>query len=285
VTSYLYDWTLSANFVNSNWQETGYYPVPPGDPPQPYGYGSTNYVINQDFLKTASPRAWWVSGGEKNARLLLSVPSGNGRLGSMAVRGQFSVFQPSVSLSTYTNVTPSFFYGYNYVLLGYIKLGGTGDPRVGRHEMAFDVLFDVGKFSGVGGIIQLLTADYSSRQPNFSDWRLDGDTIFYGGQPQVLSSNSPNQPPIFFDDSPQNGVPHTIRCKASFKDYIMFRPDAGYPSANIFVPLGIITWSCHGEAVSADNVTVDSVTGPDSPSSPGEFPTWLYNFPGGSGSE
>jgi hypothetical protein len=83
-------------------------------------------------------------------------------------------------------------------------------------------------------------------------------------------------------DNPQNGHfrPPTIRCKAGFKDYCMFKPECG-----IYVNLGIATWNCDGESPSSGVLTTNLIAGPFGPDNSDEFPVWSDFLPEGKGSK
>jgi hypothetical protein len=266
VANTLAHWHLPDKFVNEQFQ---------------YSPTCTSYRRNDDLLTNQTTSCWYVNGNGGTAGVWLNLQFSNGQTVSMAAMGNFTIFKPAISLSQAANVNPSFYVGQKlYSFLPYVKLGGDDDPRNdGPHDMEYDIFYNAGTYSGTGGIVQLLTMNYSGPTgPVFSDWRLDGSTVMY-----TTNSIAPSQPinAAFFYDSPGNGhlyVPWgTIRCKANFEDYCMFKPSGG-----IYVPLGIVTWSCHGESPDAGILGVNSVVGPDGPDGSDDFPVWLLNFPGGS---
>jgi hypothetical protein len=274
-----WDWVTSAKFVNHRWQHSLF---------DEFGneefYGSWNYDIDQNLLRTAAPWAWWVSGGEKNATLNRTVYFDNGQSVKLRERGRFSIFRPTV-VKVPADTVPSFFPGYIGAVPG-LKLGGDGDPREGHHEMLYDVDFQTGGYTGTGGVLQLLTANYSARPSlTFSDWRLDGNSELYVSGPIDPTHYPAPQTSVTFDDEPSNHQPFifsTIWVQASFRDYCVFKPDAG-PGENIFVTLGLVTWSCDGEVSQIHigepgfpgiKLTKDIVVGPDGPIETDEFPHW-----------
>jgi hypothetical protein len=58
-------------------------------------YGSVNWDENFDLLQTAAPFAWWVTGGNKNCQLTLTLFFQNGQKASLTEKGHFSVMRPN----------------------------------------------------------------------------------------------------------------------------------------------------------------------------------------------
>ncbi len=274
-----WDWYISAKRKN--------YQSPPNSA------GCVTYEDHADLWRVAQPYAWWISGGTKNARLDETLTFANGQTAKISARGKFKMFRPKISLVP-VGAAPSFFPNYHGAVPG-IQLGGDGDQRDGNHAMAFEVSYDAANYSGTGAIAQLLTADYSARPSlTFSDWRLDGSAAPYVEAPIDPFHYPAPQTNVPFDDEPQNYQPFIfsrIWVQASFQDYCMFRPDTGSPDQNIFVTLGIITWSCDGElsqiaigepGFPGIKVTKDQVVGPAGPVDSDQFPYWEKNCPEGS---
>jgi len=289
VSSNAYDWVMSTKYVNHSWQHCRY---------DEFGnaiyYGSVNYDRDAEVLKLAAPWAWWVTGGDKNVKLDLTVHFDNGQSATVPAWGKFGMFRPCVSREPFDkNVEPSFYAvgSANPFAPPHIALGGDEDPRQdGKiHQMTFYVKFDAGAYSGTGSLVQLLTMDYSAPflnpldPPSFSDWRLDGASVAYStGQIEAERSPSPwNR--VLFDDAPGRGHMYSpwgaIRCKASFKDYVMFKPEG---NDSVAVPLGIITWSCDGRSPDVGTLDINSVTGPNGPNGEDEFPMWEKVYSPGS---
>jgi hypothetical protein len=276
-------WQLPTKYVNEPWQQTNWVvtdPITGGGYWQPYG--SVNYRIDPNLLQnTAQTSCWFVNGTGGHVGVNLNLHFDNGQYASVAADGNIIVVRPKISLIADANITPSFFTAgwYSY----YVQLGGDGDPRPDNHWMGYSIKYDAGKYSGTGGIAQLLTMDYSApwltplSYPSFSDWWLDGDSEMYSSG-SVTPANGNLVP---FDDEPAHGHTYspwgTIRCKASFKDYCMFQPDGGIP-----VTIGIVTWQCDGESPDVGILSVNSIIGPNGPDGSDDFPVWENNFSEGS---
>jgi len=270
------NWQLPAKFVN--WQTN-------------YSSTCTTYVRNDDLLQnTRRTSCWFYNTNGNTVGTHLNLHFSNGQYANVAALGNITVFRPSVTNVPDSTMIPSFFTTNTTdktINIPYVSLGGSDDPRPKppQHQMEIDVHFCAGKYSGIGGIVQLLTLDYSAPwyppfslgYPNFSDWRLDGNTVMYSTN-RVDSHPAGNV--VYLQDSPARGHPYsfgTIRCKASFKDYCMFQPDGGIP-----VTIGIVTWSCDGESPSAGVLSTNSVIGPSSPDGSDNFPVWELNWSEGS---
>ena len=209
--------------------------------------------------------------------------------------GQFSIYRPKISVALAADTTPSFFMGYKKIIFPGIQLGGDGDPRTnGYHAMAYSVTYDTTNaasgiiYSGEGGIVQLVTANYSPPCTwIFSDWRLDGGTIFYNDKSESIDpyNPSPSFRQVNFSDSPNLYQLITpLWVIASFQDYCMFKPDGD----GIFVTLGIVTWSCDGELSKIPlgspgfpgyTIITNTVVGPNGPDNSDQLPVWNKNIP------
>lgn len=119
--------------------------------------------------------------------------------------------------------------------------------------------------------------------PSFSDWRLDGSSVAYSSASIVPESDlSSIWNRVLFNDAPARGHSYfwgDIRCKADFKDYVMFEPEG---SGSIPVTLGIITWSCHGNSPAVGVLNTNIVVGPSGPNGEDAFPEWEHQYSPGS---
>jgi hypothetical protein len=259
----------------------------------------TYYSANYSLLNTTnnSCYCWYVngSGGSVSVEANLTMP--NGQTVSIPAAGNFAIFRPTVCAALASNTTPSFFAGFHGAIPG-IQLGGDGDMRDGGHAMTYNVTYNTissnTTYTGQGGIVQLLTADFSLRPSKiFSDWRLDGNTVLYSSatiNPIVTATHRISQNTVQLTDSPENYEPFVIQeiwVIAKFQDYCMFKPDGCV--SNIYVNLGIVTWSCDGDVrpsvigepgfPNALIIITNQVTGPSVPDGSDAFPYWQNTCP------
>ncbi|MCL4790257.1 MAG: hypothetical protein KJ070_26325, partial [Verrucomicrobia bacterium] len=129
VSSCGWDWVMSAKFVNRFWQRS--YQDPLGGE---VFYGSVNYDLDQNVLKTASPHAWWVSGGGKNVALNLTMHFDNGHSVRLRERGKFAIYRPD--FLGITNLQPAHVVIRSNTTT--LSVGqGTGNPNDG--SVQFDI--------------------------------------------------------------------------------------------------------------------------------------------------
>ena len=259
-----------------------------------YSATCTNYVRNDNLLTNTAIQCWYVNGNgqPQDCSVRESLHFSNGQSVNIAAAGSFKVYRPSVSAAIDDDTTPSFFAGYSGSVPG-IQLGGDHDPRDGNHAMTYTVTYDTTSasttYTGQGGMVQLLTANFSARpSKTFSDWRLDGNDVLYSQAPIDPNADPTPKTTVQLTDSPQNYQPFvfsTIWVTGSFQDFCMFKPDGDA----IWVTLGIATWSCDGEVRSSQIgepgfpnaliITTNQVPGPSGPDTSDAFPQWQNTCP------
>ena len=272
VTATNFQWTLGGTFVNDHTNA-----LPGGSVPN----SSENYFENQDLLKNAMlTNCWWVSGGfsppltyQASVTCTLIFTNGNAPVG-ISASGLFTMFRPSLTL---TNSKPLYFTADSAGPFGCVlALGDRSEPKLGRVDYTV-IVHTATNFPGYTGITQV--GDFNYSYP--SSWlgqsnALDNTEFYY---PYILISGQPGQSSnIGLDDGPS--VPGWLgnppRLQVSFTDYIRFQPYTGNNS--IFVTLGIIFWSIHGEASPTMDdgwpITTDIKTPPDHIQDSSAFPNW-----------
>jgi hypothetical protein len=210
----------------------------------PSGGGSPGYV-NVAGLMTNNPLSlWWYSDGEKRISCYASRSPTNGQNASISASGKISMYRPAV---TFTDSPPA--WATNATISGTPSLSlGNGNGG----DMSFEVRV-TSKFAGRADITQLVNRVAANGNTT-------GDTIGFeldNTRFHVSATSNPNSTPqvyadvpkpLFFNDGPCFELAHTIFNNTTsiydkFSDYVLFRPDAGTASSNIYVTLGIVTSS------------------------------------------
>ena len=248
-------------------------PTEPGDAPK--------YVVYEPLLRELYTGGWWIADGVNTAGCNYEVNFQNGQLLSPVSVGKFQTFRPPVWIS---DLEPAAFVISPYpAFAGYVlgwkrlKLG----ESTGVGDMSFLVHYNYAPV-GSARIVQLCQLHYSLPGPSFSDFRLDGLSIAYEeGEVNI----GPNHH-LTFSDGPSNVGPFDNQLKASFKDFLQFRPRG---EDNIFVTLGLVTWGIDA-VIQMDPTAAEgwSYKYPPSITPPGqdqpdltvdEFPFWQDSYP------
>jgi hypothetical protein len=270
--------SFMTNFVLTNFQWT----VP--------GYAISNYVVAADSssamvvtnfaTNNQSTVFYWVDGASN--RMVQCSATVNGQ----TVTGQavFNVYRPSIT--NFTDEPPS--YPTNCLD------GGTLYLQLGDGNAHGDMMYQVNvlsKYKGRAGIIQLINR-------NASNGSFGSGSLGTGGQfwldtsiPYIASPvNTNGLTPVNFSDNPgvadvASLLSATTTCTDAFVDYIVFRPDAGNPNSNIYIPLGVVSggspswaWTASTYWLAGWSIPVGSVTRPTAPNNNGPFPTWLHLY-------
>ena len=270
VSSNAYDWVMSTKYVNHSWQHCRY---------DEFGnaiyYGSVNYDTDPEVRKLAAPWAWWVTGGDKNVKLDLTVHFDNGQSGRVSEKGKFGMHRPTVTMMPFSpEESYRQFFTTSYGLACKLQYGA--DNESGSGQMRYRVKILTG-CKGDAGITQICDLDYSN--PAFQCvGRLDGNKEFYNDTQRiwVQANHLADGNVLMFFDGPWNKWTSPNRLKGHFRDYVRFRPTG---SESIYVTLGIVTWDMHAVAERIEfsgvwELTTDVHPAPVGPDSDDTFPEW-----------
>lgn len=118
--------------------------------------------------------------------------------------------------------------------------------------MSFAHTINPGTFSGSAGYIQVIDSlQITPWPPNLDPF--DGPALDTAEYPRGIHAiPASTSTSVLFWDGPQVGLEvdrlASTEESASFFTYLMFKPDDG-PGPNIFVPLRLIQWELHDEAI------------------------------------
>ncbi|HIG30625.1 MAG TPA: hypothetical protein EYQ50_23625 [Verrucomicrobiales bacterium] len=267
---------LSTTSEDTFWLPTGSYVNKITDP---FGDPSPIYQHDSALNNAATTQGWYYS---SSASQLISVSKdvtlSNGQvINGVVGKGYIGLYKPAAQLAVGPAPTPSFHTWYSY-FNSKINLGLTGVHPNPNTSMNYTINVP-STYAGKFIITQLCQLDYNILPGwSFTEWKLDGNTDEYSG-PYTVQADPTNTGG--FQDQPQmNAAAGTpLRVKGNFKDYIRYRPSAGISTDNIYVTLGIVTWSCHGETDSTDAIITNTITGPSNVSASSSFPTWTNEHP------
>ena len=271
-TQVSYQWTASLDFIDKI--------VPPTT-----NEASTSYFLDLTLLTNNPAPVWWYSGGYKYIWCIATVQLPNGQTVTITGRGNVSISQPVIS--GFDDEPPS--YPTNCTDGGtlYLQLGDNnahGDMRYEVHILS--------SYPGKGAFIQLINRDASNGS-------VGSGSLGTGGQYWLDTSNPYQGPfsipantdyPLFFADNPgvadvASGLSLTTRCTDQFRDYIVFRPNAGIENNNIFVTLGVVSggnpswgWSASTTWFGGWSTPTGTVTRPTWPDNNDAFPTWIHTY-------
>ena len=243
-----------------------------------------HFDFDLSFLTWPDPPAWWTAEGGKFAKVSLRVRFPNGQIASVRLKGNFTIYKPTVTFSDSGSYT---------VALGHLGLYPAirlGDDS-GAGAMAFQGVVE-SPIEGEAKAVQIfnrscshyvLGLGVSTAGGTEGEFWLDADP--YDTVVPVQRANATDiHPPsgvVLVTDRP--GIPLAGSAAASindsFKTYIMFRPSG---LGNVWVSLGRVDWNWFGNAdltgpnsfdVSSWSLTSSGVTGPHF-SSTQEPPVW-----------
>jgi hypothetical protein len=273
-----WDWVASAKCVNTNWYRQRYVPSPDGNG-EWVAYGSPLYANMPDLWRVAQPHAWWISGGDKNAKLDETLTFANGQKVALAAKGNFTIHRPT--FKNYTDVNPDFpnsgrSFLWNGDVLSY------GDSDSGEHGLYWQVEVD-SDFNGDLGILQLVNAHYTQNHgwcpacrdtlDTHGEFWLDGSGENY--EQKEYAIQYPLTHKIYMTDHPAEELwpasPINVRIWGQFKDYLRFRPSG---TDSIFVTLGKNDWYMEGKATVTDGITINNTPAPSGLVESDEFPVW-----------
>jgi hypothetical protein len=240
-------------------------------PPTRDGESST-YDIDPDSFKRGAPGVWYVSKGDKNAKLNLTLSFQNGQNAKLTAKGKFNIYKPSISsLVGSTNVQ---------VVLDtssgvYLKLGDLNGVKAMSWDLYVDLSLD---FPGTLSYLQLINRDASwSLGYDFTgDYWLDNKDPYPAYGPYYVGQFESFD--MGFGDDP--GVKVTsanshLSVKDSFETYVRFQPDG---IGNIPITIGRVDWRWQGAAAKNNGawaLTSSGITGPDLDKGDDSFPEWL----------
>ena len=238
------------------------------------------YDENANLLTNLTTSCWYVDGSGGTAVILAVLHFSNGQNVPVAVMGNFTVYRPSIALWK-----PPYM-GTPGIMLWSGNLG-VGNAPAGSNIMTF-VAYIQSKYPGLAGFTQLISGFFANDiLTSINGYELD-NTEWYRGQKSVKSTGSWSQNGVPFDDGPSLSLSllsYTTGMDLDYETYLRFRPDAGDPNQNIFVTLGLATWSAAGLATNTGSVlfpnwqvdTNSYVDGPN-PSGSNDFPIWTNVF-------
>jgi hypothetical protein len=249
-----YQWAASLDFVNLI--------TPPAT-----NVASTSYTLDTSVLTNSTAPIWWCTGGYKYIYCTATVQLPNGQSATVIGRGNIIVDKPQVQFVA--SLAPAFVMLYN----AYMELG---DEGLQQGNMVFAArITSATNFPGTANWTQL-----NNREASYPNENQDTDGQFWLDTSQFYN-NSTNFPPtpvnpigtIRFQDAP--GVSDIYGFETitdSFKTYLVFQPTSQNGSSNIWVTLGIATWSWSATesafTLSASNVIQATYSDSD------QFPTW-----------
>jgi hypothetical protein len=249
------------------------------------GYAISNYVatassgvVYSNFPTVNSNVVFfWADGGNQEVVCKVKVMGKD-----VTAKATFQVYQPSVA---FTDLPPSFATnavdptdGTEYLQLGF---------EAGAGSMAFRV--DVNSaFEGRADYRQLVNrtaANGNTSSTTSGQYWLD-NYLFH-----IMRDNNPDGAPpvqanhlkpLYYGDAPGFELAHSIFNNVTtvfdqFKTYVMFRPNIGISSQNIYVPIARITWSWSAATTYSGgswSVPTYSVTRPAFSGTSSEFPVW-----------
>ncbi|MDB6021955.1 MAG: hypothetical protein JWQ04_1812, partial [Pedosphaera sp.] len=230
--------------------------------------GCEIYNIAPYWVAQNPTQAWFYKDKQHAlANVGLNCTFTNGQTAYIVAQGMFNVYRPTISVNDITarhfSLTGS---------LGIYKLKLGEDDNVG--SMRYDATY-TSDYIGQGLITQLCTLDYSGPGPTFSDYRLDGTEAYEQG------AIIPGTSSIFLtlQDGPSNVDTLPDRIKGSFKDYIRFRPNVGNTNDNIYITLGIVSWSMNATATNSTTISPNDTPDPVGPDNSNDFPFWNSSYP------
>ncbi len=282
LTAETHRWNLSGNYVNAvrfwdvntslSWVERTCHPQRTFaiTSPRPAG-ASKEYVVNGGILADLETGAWWIDGGDVSVRCAVQWQFANGQIATTHATGKLRMWRPSVWMEGI--IRPRSFHVTSYPLpsVWTVSLGNPNTPAQNGAMQFFVASKSV--FDGEFGITQLCQLEYIPGNLFYSDYRRDGPE-FYNDVKPVLPNIHVWQ---YFDDGPFNTGALPVQLKGQFKVFCRFRPAIGNSAENIFVTLGIVTWSMNAKCVSQGPppaFTVKETPDPVGPNSSTEFPKW-----------
>ena len=252
------NWQLPDKFVNESWQETQSIVDPATGVGTTVPYGSVNYRINSSLLANTNQTAcWFYNTNNGHVSVGLNLQFNNGQYASVAAKGDFTVFRPSVN-------QPDPSGPFHAALMGSM----TPTLQLANNDMDFTVTIN-SKYSGSFGLTQLvkmysetifLPPDLLQGATTWGNFNLDinpgGSTGEYYDGPKDISiscriNDAPGQPLIFIMGD----------YTGHWKDYVRFTPKDGIP-----VTLGRIDWNWAATAFDDQaswwTITSDGADGP-----------------------
>jgi hypothetical protein len=249
-------------------QPTGYQWNVPGIAISNFVITSSSATVYSNFPTTLSNVVfYWVDGATNRALTCSATVRGQ------KVTGQalFNIYRPSV---TFTDQPPAF--ATNSA--GFLALGdGSGEMN---YTVGVSSAF-VGK-TDYSQLINRIAANGRTSETTGNQFWLDSFPFYLskaGGSVYAVQTNRAKL--LLFNDSPGYELSHPFSNTTSvfdrFKDYIMFRPDNGTPSNNIYVPLGKIVWSWSASTTYSGGAwppPTAAISRPTAPDGGYEFPQW-----------
>ncbi len=253
------NWSLPGNFVNEKYR---------------YSLNCESYRKQSFYLQNIpNTDCWFVNGPGGKVTAAFNVEFSNGQQVIVIKKGNVVIYRPTIASVEDMEREHYYTLGSDITPMTTLRLGDSN----GDGGMFFAAWINSSFGFGVVNITQLITASNSNPSLYFTDWRADsGEFYNVGGDVRVTCGSLPTGP-ASLADGPVSifDTPNVIVLNA--RDYVRFKPDGDY---SIWVTLGVITWSTHGEASRTPpayglwTITVSSTTGPSQPDTTDEFPVW-----------
>jgi len=253
-----YAWAYSGTFVNHSSQANS--------------HSSVNWDVDVSLMNVATPYAYWVSGGNKNAYVNETLHFDNGQSATVSANGQFDMYRPSVAMvnSAYHGASMNVWRTpWNSAYFGDIGLGQVGGPS----NMSYLVRVTSSDFSGAAKITQLCSINATALVNVNITGELDNGDPYTGATANIYENSNPQGTinELQLDDAPSDGWVSSFHDYSSFSDYVMFKPNGD----GIYVTLGMVNWGMSfGASYPSLSISPNLVTGPSNPNGSDTFPTW-----------
>jgi hypothetical protein len=270
VQSTVFLWAFTGHYVNADIETIG----------------SVNYFIANTVLQLENTYAWWVSGGTNtpatySATIGENIAFNNGQNVVVTGRGTFHMYRPSLgplSVPPPPAAVTLWSGGAGLTMLG---LNGSSATAMGFGTAVNS------HFSGTAAWTQLINGSAGGFASYYdTDGSNELDTLEYYDLPDPplpFVSVSPGISAYLpLTDAPFIACgPSPTAIAITFQDFALFKPDAGNPLQNIFVPLGIVTWGVNATAYNTPSGWVLSSTSSVTPptlTSTETFPQWILTL-------
>ena len=263
-------WIMSPDYVNR---------ILPGN-----GDASAQYIIDDSLLTNNPTSLWWYSDGSKHVWCQTTNTFPNGQVLQFTQRGDVTVYTPFIA--NFEDGPAAYCSDPN--TSSYLELGDGN----GHGDMQFTITI-LSKYSGRGDFTQLINRSAQNAlttDTTYDSYYLD-NFRFYLARADNPEYPAPIHANIFTDfdmsDSPcfplawVVGNPNTSVVDL-FQDYIIFRPNAGNPSSNIYVCIAKQTWSWSASTthslLNGWSIPSPSIVRPEWPEPSHDFPAWLHTY-------
>jgi hypothetical protein len=255
-----YDWTMSSKYVNRR--------------SQPNSAGCVTYDVDLNLLKYWMPNAWYISGGDKNVRLNLTLQFDNEQSAKVTESGKFNVFRPSARPNLITGLW------YLDPRNGVLETG-TLYTSLALLQNPMDFKTEIySQFDGQADYVQLLQGWNNSNILPSPLGNVPSDsadkTVPYGDIVPI-GTGYWAPAPVYRDGPETVGGTTYVRLNYNYQVYLRFRPN-GNPY-NIPITLARIDWYWNGAASRPTILDPWNITTNDCPPptfhSDDTFPFWV----------